>query len=307
MNSNYSNLLATPTRLVLPSQPLSYYDYSSSPTTPVTPMDSFCDDFQNDLHYLNPIDNLYSSPVPLQSLTSAPTSNSFCDPKSIEIMTPRYCQDLSEPRTLPGSAYLDVFDPMGQITASYIASGSSDCTDSEEEFFETMSLTSDMLLSTVFPYEPPFSSSMASWSAPISPVPDESPKQEIITTRVQRRGRKPSLIEDPTKIFVCIHCNRRFRRHEHLKRHFRSLHTREKPFKCGECSKSFSRSDNLAQHVRTHVRGEEGDDFDETADDQSLNYFNDSDTSDTSIFPGSGRRLRTSTSAARCQQQRVTK
>ena len=70
-----------------------------------------------------------------------------------------------------------------------------------------------------------------------------------------RRGRKQSLTEDPSKTFVCELCNRRFRRQEHLKRHYRSLHTQEKPFECHECGKKFSRSDNLAQHARTHGSG----------------------------------------------------
>lgn len=67
-----------------------------------------------------------------------------------------------------------------------------------------------------------------------------------------RRGRKPSLAYDATKQFVCTYCSRRFRRQEHLKRHFRSLHTNEKPFDCELCGKKFSRSDNLAQHIKTH-------------------------------------------------------
>lgn len=70
-----------------------------------------------------------------------------------------------------------------------------------------------------------------------------------------RRGRKQSLTEDPSKTFVCDLCSRRFRRQEHLKRHYRSLHTQEKPFECNECGKKFSRSDNLAQHARTHAGG----------------------------------------------------
>ncbi|KAG6027839.1 hypothetical protein E4U41_000824 [Claviceps citrina] len=70
-----------------------------------------------------------------------------------------------------------------------------------------------------------------------------------------RRGRKQSLTDDPSKTFVCDLCNRRFRRQEHLKRHYRSLHTQEKPFECGDCGKKFSRSDNLAQHARTHASG----------------------------------------------------
>jgi uncharacterized Zn-finger protein len=70
-----------------------------------------------------------------------------------------------------------------------------------------------------------------------------------------RRGRKQSLTEDPSKTFVCELCNRRFRRQEHLKRHYRSLHTHDKPFECHECGKTFSRSDNLSQHARTHGSG----------------------------------------------------
>ena len=72
---------------------------------------------------------------------------------------------------------------------------------------------------------------------------------------VNRRGRKQSLTEDPSKTFVCDQCNRRFRRQEHLKRHYRSLHTHDKPFECHECGKKFSRSDNLSQHARTHGSG----------------------------------------------------
>ncbi|KAF2725692.1 hypothetical protein K431DRAFT_317636 [Polychaeton citri CBS 116435] len=70
-----------------------------------------------------------------------------------------------------------------------------------------------------------------------------------------RRGRKQSLTEDPSKTFVCNLCSRRFRRQEHLKRHYRSLHTHDKPFECTDCGKKFSRSDNLSQHQRTHGAG----------------------------------------------------
>lgn len=67
---------------------------------------------------------------------------------------------------------------------------------------------------------------------------------------VSRRGRKQSLTDDPSKTFVCTLCSRRFRRQEHLKRHYRSLHTHDKPFECTDCGKKFSRSDNLSQHQR---------------------------------------------------------
>lgn len=78
---------------------------------------------------------------------------------------------------------------------------------------------------------------------------------ESAPVSVNRRGRKQSLTEDPSKTFVCTLCSRRFRRQEHLKRHYRSLHTQDKPFECNECGKKFSRSDNLAQHARTHGGG----------------------------------------------------
>ncbi|ORX78852.1 hypothetical protein K493DRAFT_321142 [Basidiobolus meristosporus CBS 931.73] len=50
-------------------------------------------------------------------------------------------------------------------------------------------------------------------------------------------------------------CTMRFKRLEHLKRHYR-VHTLEKPFVCSHegCGKAFSRSDNLNQHLKTHER-----------------------------------------------------
>ena len=69
------------------------------------------------------------------------------------------------------------------------------------------------------------SSSDESASAPVAPS--------------SRRGRKQSLTEDPSKTFVCTLCSRRFRRQEHLKRHYRSLHTHDKPFECTDCGKKF--------------------------------------------------------------------
>ncbi|GEQ67444.1 hypothetical protein JCM33374_g1109 [Metschnikowia sp. JCM 33374] len=74
------------------------------------------------------------------------------------------------------------------------------------------------------------------------------------------RGRKEDKaadMEDQSKIFVCGFCDRRFKRQEHLKRHFRSLHTAEKPYDCHICQKKFSRTDNLNQHLKVHKQEEE--------------------------------------------------
>lgn len=79
---------------------------------------------------------------------------------------------------------------------------------------------------------------------------------QIIPMKESTRGRKPSLEYDATKTFVCTNCSRRFRRQEHLKRHYRSIHTNQKPFDCPLCNKKFSRSDNLTQHIKTHEREE---------------------------------------------------
>ncbi|KAH8193536.1 hypothetical protein TruAng_012298 [Truncatella angustata] len=73
-----------------------------------------------------------------------------------------------------------------------------------------------------------------------------------LPTPAKRRGRKQSLTDDLTKPFVCELCSRRFRRQEHLKRHYRSLHIQDKAFECSDCGKKFSRNDNLVQHIRTH-------------------------------------------------------
>lgn len=88
-----------------------------------------------------------------------------------------------------------------------------------------------------------------------SSASDNGSTPQVPPSGPNRRGRKQSLTEDPSKTFICELCNRRFRRQEHLKRHYRSLHTHDKPFECNECGKKFSRSDNLTQHARTHGSG----------------------------------------------------
>ncbi|ORY54476.1 hypothetical protein BCR35DRAFT_272173, partial [Leucosporidium creatinivorum] len=55
------------------------------------------------------------------------------------------------------------------------------------------------------------------------------------------------------KVHTCPaeNCSAAFKRSEHLKRHYRSVHMGSKPFPCQMtgCTKSFSRKDNLQQHV----------------------------------------------------------
>ncbi|GAA5799334.1 hypothetical protein HPULCUR_004748 [Helicostylum pulchrum] len=77
-------------------------------------------------------------------------------------------------------------------------------------------------------------------------------------TRVKRNAAAASVTtnQDQAKNFPCLHdnCGKVFKRSEHLKRHVRSIHTREKPYQCPyeQCGKRFSRSDNLSQHIRIH-------------------------------------------------------
>ncbi|KAG2177333.1 hypothetical protein INT43_007990 [Umbelopsis isabellina] len=71
--------------------------------------------------------------------------------------------------------------------------------------------------------------------------------------------RMSSSSKSSAKMHICqvSHCQRKFKRLEHLKRHMRT-HTLERPFTCTipGCNKSFSRSDNLSQHIKTHQRRE---------------------------------------------------
>ena len=56
---------------------------------------------------------------------------------------------------------------------------------------------------------------------------------------------------DPSRQFFCPLCSRAFRRREHCKRHYETVHVGERPFVCYNCSKAFSRSDNLQAHIQS--------------------------------------------------------
>ncbi|KAK4516486.1 uncharacterized protein ATC70_011458 [Mucor velutinosus] len=67
---------------------------------------------------------------------------------------------------------------------------------------------------------------------------------------------KETSCELDAKQFLCEYddCGKLFKRSEHLKRHIKSIHTKEKPYSCPykDCGKSFARTDNLSQHIRIH-------------------------------------------------------
>lgn len=115
-------------------------------------------------------------------------------------------------------------------------------------------------------------------------IPDDTQPIPSLTVngKNKTRGRKENKqadLVDLTKIYLCNYCSRRFKRQEHLKRHFRSLHTHEKPYDCTICHKKFSRSDNLNQHLKTHkeeevsgllIKGENSDQLSQVSEEASI-------------------------------------
>ncbi|KAJ2274113.1 hypothetical protein J3F81_002370 [Coemansia sp. RSA 371] len=98
----------------------------------------------------------------------------------------------------------------------------------------------------------------AGLAAPNPSVLDFEPEDgacERAQERTKRKGKACDEDDQPRR-YPCTFsgCTKQFKRHEHLKRHFRT-HTGERPYKCSapDCGKVFARMDNLNQHIRTHV------------------------------------------------------
>lgn len=51
---------------------------------------------------------------------------------------------------------------------------------------------------------------------------------------------------------ICNTCGRAFVREDKLRRHFRSVHSNERPFVCEVCNKAFARKDKLQEHAKHH-------------------------------------------------------
>ncbi|GAA5991834.1 hypothetical protein JCM11641_002119, partial [Rhodosporidiobolus odoratus] len=78
---------------------------------------------------------------------------------------------------------------------------------------------------------------------PPPPTPPAEGEEEQPRKKVKKRGNT---------VHVCPaeNCGAAFKRSEHLRRHYKSVHRGEKPWPCQieGCGKSFSRKDNLQQH-----------------------------------------------------------
>lgn len=100
-----------------------------------------------------------------------------------------------------------------------------------------------------------FSALQSGSSTPMQTL--SSPLSELGSTQLNRRSGDvlPLIVSSLDKAHICPHCNKRFKRLEHVKRHERS-HTQEKPFCCSfeNCGRFFTRSDNLKAHEKTHFK-----------------------------------------------------
>ncbi|KAJ1875299.1 hypothetical protein LPJ55_000828 [Coemansia sp. RSA 990] len=121
----------------------------------------------------------------------------------------------------------------------------------------SMPLQHIVIPSTQQDQETPASSASTKQVQPMSDVEHDGAASEKTLAHVKRKGKSKACDEDDQpRRYPCTFagCTKQFKRHEHLKRHFRT-HTGERPYKCPapDCGKDFARMDNLNQHIRTHV------------------------------------------------------
>lgn len=96
----------------------------------------------------------------------------------------------------------------------------------------------------------------------------ESPQEQISTQNGQpihqtENSEEPDASDIYTaageisdEIHACVDCGRSFLRSCHLKRHQRTIHSKEKPYCCSQCKKCFSQATGLKRHQHTHQEQE---------------------------------------------------
>ncbi|KAG0043679.1 hypothetical protein BGZ83_011139 [Gryganskiella cystojenkinii] len=173
----------------------------------------------------------------------------------------------------PTHSYANSISNLSEVSSVSSSSSMSPCELARTFSQPSMSLTEDYgSMEMIHPLRASASTTSTNSLASIESSPSNSVKREssegatTLKSPKRSRGRRVSSQLDPDscftvaaaggKVFTCEHldCGKIFKRSEHLKRHYRSIHTLEKPFECPieDCTKRFSRSDNLNQHIRIH-------------------------------------------------------
>ena len=186
---------------------------------------------KNPTEKVNPVAHKYRGWDNINSPYVAHLPERFFNPESFEGVKEGFC----DPRNLLTFSNISDLDSEDEFVNNLINFPS----EGESEQFAVACLPSPPASASEDEKKSRIDSRSRKFTAPMN----VSARASAQRSRVKRRGRKPSLTEDPSKTFVCNLCNHRFRRQEHLKRHHLSLHTQEKPFECHKCRKTFSRSD----------------------------------------------------------------